>query len=210
MACTVNAIIRQLTEWVGYSESNGKHKQIIDIYNNCKPLPRGYKMKYTDSWCAATITARAIKCGATDIIGRECSCEQFIKIFKNKGIWIEDGTITPKVGDIILYNWGATKQPNDGAADHIGLVVRVNGKNITAIEGNKNNSVSYRGIVAGHVNIRGYARPKYKAEGSYDVDKVARDVIAGKYGNGEDRKKKLTAAGYDYNTVQKRVNELLK
>ena len=38
---------------------------------------------------------------------------------------------------------------------------------------------------------------------------LAKEVIAGKWGNGEERKQKLTAAGYDYNTVQKRVNEML-
>ena len=42
------------------------------------------------------------------------------------------------------------------------------------------------------------------------VDQLAREVIYGYWGNGDDRKIRLTAAGYDYNTVQKRVNELLK
>lgn len=42
------------------------------------------------------------------------------------------------------------------------------------------------------------------------VDELAREVIAGKWGNGNDRKNRLTAAGYDYSAVQKRVNELLK
>lgn len=42
------------------------------------------------------------------------------------------------------------------------------------------------------------------------VDEIAREVIKGKWGNGADRKKRLTAAGYNYNAVQKRVNELLK
>jgi hypothetical protein len=42
------------------------------------------------------------------------------------------------------------------------------------------------------------------------VDEIAREVIQGKWGNGTDRKNKLTNAGYDYNAVQKRVNELMK
>ena len=41
------------------------------------------------------------------------------------------------------------------------------------------------------------------------VDEIAREVILGKWENGEDRKKALTEAGYDYNAVQKRVNEIL-
>ena len=45
---------------------------------------------------------------------------------------------------------------------------------------------------------------------SSDIDSIAREVIDGKWGNGEERKKRLTAAGYNYNEVQKRVNELLQ
>lgn len=42
------------------------------------------------------------------------------------------------------------------------------------------------------------------------VDTVAKEVLAGKWGNGAERKEKLTAAGYDVAAVQKRVNELLR
>ena len=42
------------------------------------------------------------------------------------------------------------------------------------------------------------------------VDEIAKEVIDGKWGNGADRKKRLTEAGYNYNEVQARVNELVK
>ena len=42
------------------------------------------------------------------------------------------------------------------------------------------------------------------------IDEVAREVIKGKWGNGADRKARLTQAGYDYSAVQARVNQLLK
>ena len=42
------------------------------------------------------------------------------------------------------------------------------------------------------------------------IDVIAKEVIEGKWGNGITRKSKLKAAGYDYNAVQKRINELLK
>ena len=51
---------------------------------------------------------------------------------------------------------------------------------------------------------------KAKKPPQKSIDTVAREVINGKWGNGADRKKRLTKADYDYNTVQKRVNELLK
>ena len=41
------------------------------------------------------------------------------------------------------------------------------------------------------------------------VDELAQEVLDGKWGDGEDRKKRLEEAGYDYNAVQDRVNEIL-
>lgn len=51
-----------------------------------------------------------------------------------------------------------------------------------------------------------YAKP---APEKKTVDELADEVIAGKWDNGAERERKLTAAGYDYNAVQKRVNEKL-
>lgn len=42
------------------------------------------------------------------------------------------------------------------------------------------------------------------------VEQVAREVIAGKWGNGSDRKKRLEAAGYNYAQVQAAVNKICK
>lgn len=47
--------------------------------------------------------------------------------------------------------------------------------------------------------------PKQKS-----VEEIAKEVINGKWGNGEERKKRLTEAGYNYSTIQKKVNELCK
>jgi len=40
-------------------------------------------------------------------------------------------------------------------------------------------------------------------------EEIAREVVQGKWGNGADRKKRLTDAGYDYATIQALVNKLL-
>lgn len=42
------------------------------------------------------------------------------------------------------------------------------------------------------------------------IEALAKEVIAGKWGNGTERKERLTAAGYDYKEVKNKVNELLK
>ena len=61
---------------------------------------------------------------------------------------------------------------------------------------------------AGWISL-GYTVP-YTATTKKAVNEVAKEVIAGKWGNGADRKKRLTDAGYNYNEVQKEVNKLLK
>ena len=98
-------IIKQAKAWLGKKKSDGSFKEIIDIYNSHKPLARGYKVKYTDSWCATFVSAVAIKCGATNIIPPECSCEKMIELFKKLGVWEENENRIPSVGDIIFYDW---------------------------------------------------------------------------------------------------------
>lgn len=216
MGVTANDVLNVARGWLGYSEKNGKFKEIIDIYNSHKPLARRYKLKYTDEWCDGFVSACAIKAGATDIIGTEVGCEKHIEIFKKKGIWIEDGSQKPKVGDIILFNWDTKTQPNDGGADHIGFVEQVNGNTIICIEGNMDQKVGRRTINVGWGYIRGFARPKYSGEGTSTskppkktLDQIAKEVIQGAWGNGALRKTALTKAGYNYEEVQAKVNELL-
>lgn len=167
---TAGKILDIYRSWIGYSEANGKHKKIVDLYNSHKPLARGYAVKYSDSWCDTCLSAAFIKAGAVTLIGgTECGVEEHIKIFKKSGIWIEDGTITPKMGDIIVYNWDQKTQPNDGYADHIGIVESVSGNMITTIEGNYKDAVGRRVIPVGWGYIRGYARPRYAAEAQQKV-----------------------------------------
>lgn len=49
-----------------------------------------------------------------------------------------------------------------------------------------------------------------KTESVKSVEAIAKEVIAGKWGVGTERKERLTAAGYDYKTVQSTVNAMLK
>ena len=51
---------------------------------------------------------------------------------------------------------------------------------------------------------------KITEDSKKSIDEIAKEVIQGKWGNGSERKEKLTAARYDYATIQKRVNEMLK
>lgn len=48
-----------------------------------------------------------------------------------------------------------------------------------------------------------------KVEERKTIDELAQEVIAGKWGNGSERRNRLESAGYDYSAVQNRVNEIL-
>lgn len=53
-------------------------------------------------------------------------------------------------------------------------------------------------------------KPTPVVEAKKSIDEIAQEVIDGKWGNGDARKNALIKAGYDYNKVQSRVNEMLK
>ena len=60
--------------------------------------------------------------------------------------------------------------------------------------------------IDGDICFCDYAKP---TPAKKTVEQLADEVIAGKWDNGAERERLLTAAGYDYNAVQKRVNEKL-
>ena len=150
--------IDRLKSWIGYSEANGKYREIIDIYNSIVPLPSNYAARYSDPWCAITVSAAARAECMTDVVLPECSCPRMIKLYQEKGLWRTKGYI-PQEGDVIFYDWN-----NDGLSDHVGVVVSVNGKNLKIIEGNNNDAVGYRDITTDYKYIAGYGVPQYGEE----------------------------------------------
>ena len=165
-------VISIATDFIGFNESDGSHKKIIDIYNNCTPVPSGYKVKYTDAWCATYVSAMGIKAGLEDIILRECSCNRMISLYKKAGRWIENDAYTPQTGDIIFYDWQDNGVgDNVGSSDHVGLVASVTGTNLKIIEGNISNSVGYRTLKINGKYIRGYGIPNYASKASSTTTK---------------------------------------
>lgn len=158
-------MVKVMQSWIGKKEADKTHREIIDLYNNHRPLARGYKVKYTDAWCATTVSAAAIKLGYTDIIPTECGCGQMIELFKKIGSWVENDAHVPSPGDIIFYDWNDSgKGDNTGWPEHVGVVEKVVDNKITVIEGNYNDSVKRRNMSVNSKNIRGFAVPKYDAE----------------------------------------------
>jgi len=158
-----NRVIRAAANLVGTSTGSAAHQRMVADYNSVKPLPVGYAVKNTDDWCDVFVTVVFQREGLSHLVGRECGVERHIQIFKKLGIWNEDGTTTPQSGDIITFNWDKDTQQNDGWADHIGIVERVENGWIHTIEGNSSNGVVRRNTYrVGHGNIRGFARPHYQ------------------------------------------------
>ena len=160
-----SAIVAEAINHIGVQEGTVLHHKIIDRYNSHTPLARGYKVKYTDAWCATFISFLAIVMGYTDIIPTECSCPKMIELAKAMGIWVEDDSYTPLPGDIPLYDWQDSGSGDcTGTADHIGIVEKVVNSMITVIEGNYKDAVGRREIAVNGRYIRGYIVPKYDVE----------------------------------------------
>lgn len=149
--------------WLGTAESSSAHEQILQIYNSFEPLARGYEVKMEDNWCATFGSCVAIELGLTGIIPTECGCERQIGLWQDLGRWEEQDTYIPLPGDYIYYNWDQFVAPadNTGWSDHVGIVVGTLGPAIKVIEGNRNDSVTYRVIFCWDHRIRGYGLPDY-------------------------------------------------
>ena len=158
---------------------------------------------------------------------------------KKKLLWLGDKTKTlnynPAADEMVLtvHRWFANKScPGDWMYSRMGdLASKVTAKlggSSASNPGTAGGNVLYRvqtGAFSNKANADAMAA-KLKAAGfdtyittksgtavsstaKKSVDELAREVIQGLWGNGRDRKNRLQAAGYDYNAVQKRVNELL-
>lgn len=209
MSCTAEEFVGQAKVFENVIEGSQAHKNLVDIYNSHKPLARGYKLKYNDAWCAAFVSVISIITGMTNEIPTEVGAHEHYKIMKNKGKILSDFKKV-SIGDIVYYDWN-----NDGMVDHVGICTTVNKTTdaITVIEGNNSDAVKYRSILLNNKKIFAIARPDYKtATTTVIVDTeyikaltiIAKRVIEGKFGNGEQRKEKI------YKDVQNRVNELLR
>lgn len=155
------------------------------------------------------------------------SCKYAAGYFKKHKAYITK----PKdfqLGDKIFF------KKKDGKLYHTGIIVEL-GDKITTVEGNTNGGkVAKKTYSFNDEKIDGAGRPRYTAFEapteepkddpqpvpapepvtppdlpSKSIDELAREVIAGKWGNGSERKMRLNNAGYDYAAVQKRVNEML-
>jgi len=187
--------------------------------------------KPTDANCNVLANCVGYACGAFNEecnLGYEkywlnCNAENFIERAIALGLSVVK---EPVVGGIMVWQKGATLSGNDGAG-HVAICTKKNsdtqvktaesGYGSTAFwtatrnKGNGNwgagSGYTYRGCIVNPViGITNNTPTTNNDIANKSVDELAKEVIAGKYGNGEDRKKAL---GNRYSEVQARVNEML-
>lgn len=198
-------LLRLARTYLGVQQYDARHQQLIQDYNRVLPRPVGYAMKTSDDWCAAFVTVMGDKLPTKGLIPRECGVQRQIHLCKHQGIWL--GRVRPEPGDIIFWDW-----QQNGWADHVGFVEQIDAQGmVTTIEGNTRRQVGRNRYHYQAPTIVGYARPKYSKvlvkSAPKDLDSVAKAVMAGEYGNGTERTKRLSEAGFDPAVVQQRGNE---
>ena len=118
----------------------------------------------------------------------------------------------PQPGDQIFFR-------NNTRVCHTGFVYKVDANSIYTIEGNTSGAsgvipngggVCCKKYAKSNPRIDGFGRPAYGPDVQKSIHEIALEVIAGKWGNGAERKDALVKAGYDYSSVQAEVNKILK
>lgn len=165
MGKTASDFIATARKYIGIKEGSREHHYIVDRYNSQKPIPNGYKVSYSDPWCATFTSFLAVENKATSICPVSAYCPDIVNKAIKMGIWEEDDSVVPQPGWLVLYDWGDgsnyEKTDNRGLPDHIGIVEAVRNGTIIVIEGNKNDRVERRMLRINGRFIRGFVKVKY-------------------------------------------------
>ena len=111
-------------------------------------------------WCACFVSWCANECGYIDtgVIPKFAGCDNGMSWFKNRSQWI-DGSKTPTEGMIIFFDW--TSNGQDGTADHVGIVQKIENHIIYTVEGNSGDTCRINQYPIGYAEILGYGIPMY-------------------------------------------------
>ncbi|MGN0227473.1 MAG: phage tail tip lysozyme [Paludibacteraceae bacterium] len=228
MGCTASKVIAVAVAEIGYKEKASNSQLDTPSANsgsaNYTKYARDFDTLYPNwyngkkngfawcdmfvDWCFLTAfgyeKALSLLCQPEKSAGAGCTYSA--GYYKAKGQFY---TSDPKPGDQIFFGTSISN------CTHTGIVEKADGSKVYTIEGNTSDQVARRSYALNDSKIVGYGRPKYDAETTTSpapektVEELAKEVLDGKWGNGEDRKKALTAAGYNYTAVQNKVNELV-
>ena len=129
-----------------------------------EPYWRWYGFGSRVEWCACFVSWCADQCGyiETGICPKYAGCVNGVNWFKDRGQWAEND-IEPAPGMIIFFDWDnrGSSGPQDGQADHVGIVQKVENGIVYTIEGNSGDSCRVNQYPVGHYEILGYGVVAY-------------------------------------------------
>lgn len=132
-----------------------QQRMIVALYNQIAPLPRGYRLKEHDAWCAAFVSVCAYVVGASGIVYPECGAHEMWNRYPDSRRCREHGKQAER-GDLLFYDWNG-----DGRIDHVGIVLDRQEDLLRVIEGNFDNSCGIRFVTENEQCIYGSCRPDY-------------------------------------------------
>ena len=207
---TAQNLLEVASSEVGYSrwsdpEEGTKYgrwyaSKVGDPYFGCSGVP------YCAMFCSWCLDIVSTPCAG--FIGAYCPSMLNAAVRENKAL-VDKHDARP--GDVVYFDW------DGGVVDHVGFVEKNLGGYIQTIEGNTNNGQVCRRTRSWE-SVRAVVRPDYDGQNvspapsdtsspsDDEIRRLANDVIAGKYGNGEDRRQRL---GGRYDAVQEMVNVIV-
>jgi len=115
-------------------------------------------------WCACFVSWCANECGYIDtgVIPKFAGCVNGVQWFRERGQWA-DNAMQPSPGMIIFFDWDnkGSSGPQDGQADHVGIVQKVENGIVYTIEGNSGDSCRVNQYPVGYYEILGYGVVAY-------------------------------------------------
>lgn len=120
-----------------------------------EPYWSWYGFESRVEWCACFVSWCADQCGYIDrgICPMFSLCSDGVNWFQQKNQWL-DGSEEPSPGMIIFFDWADNGQ--DGDADHVGIVEKVENGTVYTIEGNSSDMCRERSYSVGYYEILGY------------------------------------------------------
>lgn len=110
-------------------------------------------------WCACFVSWCADQCGyiGTGVCPKFAGCGNGVQWFQERGQWL-DGSAEPVPGMIVFFDWDnkGGSGPQDGEADHVGIVQKVENGIIYTVEGNSGNLCRVNRYSVGQYEIMGY------------------------------------------------------
>ena len=148
---------------IGRAFSVGSNQAIVEVAltqvgnEGGEPYWSWWGLDYRVEWCAIFVSWCADQCGYLDagVLPKMEGVCPYVDWFIERGQW-QGRDYEPSPGDIIFFDW-----ENDGLADHVGIVEKVEDGLVYTIEGNTGDKCAERRYPVGNAPIYGFGLPSY-------------------------------------------------